>query len=59
MERYDHAGDSLDQRFKPKPRTSTSTLYQNQLGTPAQPQPVFERDNEAAAKLREWDNEER
>ena len=53
MERYDYAGDSLDQRFKPKPRTETSTLHQQSL----KEAPVFERDNEAAAKLREWENE--
>ena len=54
-ENYDHASDALDQRFKPKPRTETSTLHQNSY----KEAPVFERDNEAAAKLREWDNEER
>jgi hypothetical protein len=49
MERYDYASDSLDQRFKPTPRVETSTLHQGD-----QVQPVFERDDEAAAKLRQW-----
>lgn len=54
-ENYDNAGDSLDQRFTPKPHTETSTLHKGSL----KEAPVFERDDEAATKLREWDNEER
>lgn len=54
MERYDHASDALDQRFKPKPRTETSTLHKGNLN---QQQPIFQRDDDAAKKLREWNEE--